>query len=162
MALFPGWLFLAGTLFVLLNVSNCFQVIIILIAKIFVLGKCRRCLYYEVIWNGLKSRVPSSHSTKPLDLVDGEDGEALYFFSFLSLRPSSFDQVHQASVCITVRPGLQKKDCGGDQTQSPFWRGMASGKWMLSLVHKFEFLFFFYNIYLCQAEDKNMKQQAII
>lgn len=51
------------------------------------------------------------------------------FLFILSLRfHSSFDQVHQACVCITVRPELQKEDSGGNQTQSTRRRGLAAGK----------------------------------
>ena len=43
-----------------------------------------------------------------------------------SLTPSP-DQVHQAGVCVAVRPGLPQEDGGGDQTQSLFRRGVAPG-----------------------------------
>ncbi|KAI3358370.1 hypothetical protein L3Q82_014810 [Scortum barcoo] len=44
----------------------------------------------------------------------------------LHRRPPSSDQLHQARVCVSVGPGLQKKNCGGDQAESPIERGVAS------------------------------------
>jgi len=41
---------------------------------------------------------------------------------------SSFDQLHQAGVCVSVRPGLEKKNRRGDKAEGPIWRDVASGK----------------------------------
>ena len=46
---------------------------------------------------------------------------------FLLSSSSSSDQLHQAGVCVSLGSSLQKKDCGGDQEESQFWRGVASG-----------------------------------
>ncbi len=51
----------------------------------------------------------------------------LAYIQNLSLPHPSSDQLHQASVCVPVRSGLQKKNSGGDQAKSPVWRGVASG-----------------------------------
>lgn len=45
--------------------------------------------------------------------------------SFLSLSP---DQVYPACVRLAVGPRLPPEDCGGDQEEGSFGRGVATGR----------------------------------